>query len=137
MPASEPTYSRQQAEPKWSRPRVKTNIVEITTDLAELCKSSLTRAAEPANEDHHHIPEAMRHKGRQVSYIVRSTLKKGANRVSLPKNGLFSGTKSEKDAEVINLNAVTDGRATIEVPESVRSTKFPGASSVRIHFATA
>ena len=115
-----------------ARPRIKTSIVELSQSVAELCRSELENAS-ASNDAAQHVPVSMRRKGREVSYVVASTLREGVNRVALPTGELESRKKGLRP-EMLDLNARQDGRATIEVPESVRTSKFPGAQRVRIHF---
>ena len=149
QPEAEPEYARESSreptgEPiqrRVSRPKIKTNVVNIDADLAALCQESLeqfqsdeTDGSDEDRGEHDHIPQMMRKCGRRVSYIVDSELKRGTNRVSLPVDKSLSGVNCSP--EVLDLKVANDGRATIDVPESVRTSKFPGAQSVRIHFAT-
>ncbi len=144
---------------KLKRPRVVTRIVDVTIDAEAQCKALLGEKDDAADRDaktdnlnaevcendaaasvaevdpKDHVPQAIRRRGRRLSYIVTTPLGKGANRVALPTGELTH--KSKVDPKMVNIESPTEGSGTYEVPEKVRSHLFPGANQVRIHFAEA
>ena len=145
-PDFSPKYAEQAKPRPVKRPRIVTKTVDLSPVLSELCQSSLNDRPStttrkdttglsleaPVQETFDHVPNAIRSKGRRVSYIVNSVLKQGTNRVALPISHL-TGNKYAKP-EVVQLNADSDGRATIQVSDEMLATKFAGAERVRIHF---
>lgn len=81
-----------------------------------------------------HVPSAIRRKGRRVSYFVKAPLNAGKNRVALPTT--LQDTRKPK-AKLMTFDVAEDGAGSVEVPEQLRDTMFPGARSVRIHFEEA
>lgn len=125
-----------------NRPRVRTSIVELTESIADLCRAELndheaaaygSMESSTCEDTVGHVPVSVRRKGRNVSYIVRTPLQRGTNCVAVPAGELESRKKGVRP-ETVNLNVQNGGRASIEVPEHIRSSKFPGANRVRIHF---
>ncbi len=144
---------------KLKRPRVVTRIVDVTNDaeaqcqalldkkdyaadgdaktvglVSAICANDATALAEDADPKDH-VPQAIRRRGRRLSYIVTTPLGKGANRVALPTGELVH--KRNVDPKMVNIESATEGSGTYEVPEKVRTHLFPGANQVRIHFAEA
>ncbi|MEM8631859.1 MAG: J domain-containing protein [Pseudomonadota bacterium] len=85
-----------------------------------------------ASDTADHIPFKVRRSGRNVSYIVRTPVQKGDNRVSLPANSSI-GRRNVR-AEVLRFEADATGQAVLDVPEEVCAELFPGDHSIRVHF---
>ena len=129
------------------RPATRDREVDLSPDLEALCRAKLGEQVpgEPldgasartqtgaASVDH--VPSAMRRRGRQLSYIIPTPLEKGPNRVALPAGELVNRRKVEP--KVFRFVSPRDGSGTVEVPDEARASIFPGAKSVRIHFAGA
>ena len=137
------------------RPRVTTRIIDVSAEIADECRKVLQRGAhiekelakksvisklcdggpasaeEPA-ENFRHIPRAIRRRGRQLSYIIQTPLREGANRIALPTSAVQSAETS--DARVLQIKSSKSGKGTVQMPESVLQKMFPGANQVRIHF---
>ncbi len=116
------------------RPAVVTRIVELTPSEATACHGSLD--AEPKNPEQEvvaqHVPATIRRKGRRLSYIVRSSLEVGSNRVALPAGELEGNRKVTP--KVVTFSSAHRGPGRIVVPDQMRESMFPGAKSVSIHF---
>lgn len=80
-----------------------------------------------------HTVQRVRQKGRRVTYIIWNSVKTGSNEVSLPK-GDFRRAGESHEVE-LRFAANADGAATVTIPEAQRAAHFPGAQSVRVHFA--
>lgn len=81
-----------------------------------------------------HVPSSIRRKGRRVSYFVKAPLAAGQNRVAVPTT--LSGGRKPK-AKLMTFDVAEEGAGSVEVPDHVRDSIFPGARSVRIHFEDA
>lgn len=124
-----------------SRPRVEERVRDLPEDVLDLCRSVLRESARRAIEDTsrtvvaEHVPTAVAHRGRQLSYIVRTPLGEGLNRIALP-TGELEDNRGPR-AKVVELAAKRAGWGLINVPETIRERLFPGARSVSIRFAQA
>ncbi|MEM9975561.1 MAG: DnaJ domain-containing protein [Pseudomonadota bacterium] len=116
------------------RPAVVTRIVDLSDDEATACHGSLKD--EPAHPEREvvaqHVPATIRRKGRKLSYIVRTALEVGSNRVALPAGELEGNRKVTP--KVVTFSSAHRGPGRIVVPDQMREAMFPGAKSVSIHF---
>lgn len=87
----------------------------------------------PGYAQERHIVERIRQKGRRVSYIVWSSVQSGKNEVAVPTN-MLSGLRGDEEV-ALKFVAEAEGPATISIPDEQRSSHFPGAQSVRVHFS--
>ncbi len=130
-----------------ARQAIKTRIEDLSPAARTLCESILRDDMDEAALDRSltdetdsdaeldallgHVPSSIRRKGRRVSYFVKAPLEKGQNRVAVP-------TALEDDrrmkAKLMTFDVAEEGAGSIEVPDHVRGSMFPGARSVRIHF---
>lgn len=124
------------------RPALRTQTVDISPDAEAICQSVLDKvnadlAPGEVSEDTKvgradHVPCSLRRRGRNLSYIIRTPLEEGSNRVALPTGALEHSRKVTP--KVMTFNSTESGTGKVEVPEDIRATLFPGARSVRIHF---
>lgn len=125
-PMEAPTRSR--------RPAIQTRIVDLSPDVATLCRDELAdqrgKAKNGAAADH--VAAAVRRKGRRVTYIIRTPLSEGSNRVALPTGELEDNRKVKP--QVVTFASDTAGQGQVIVPDALRESMFPGARSVRILF---
>lgn len=89
--------------------------------------------ATPVKAEDTHRVQRVRQKGRRVSYIIWSLVKLGDNEVSLPK-GDFRRAGESNEVE-LQFASSSEGAATVTLSEDQRAAHFPGAQSVRAHFA--
>ena len=85
---------------------------------------------EPRDE---HKLQRVRQKGRRVTYIIWNSVKEGSNKVSLPKGDFRRAGECHEIA--LQFASDAEGAATVTIPEEQRLAHFPGAQSVRVHFA--
>ncbi len=79
-----------------------------------------------------HLPYAIRQSGRHVSYMVRDTIKIGANRVAVPTGALRDNRKAMPI--IVRFRAEKEGAGTHVVSSAKLADSFPGAKCVRVHF---
>lgn len=130
------------------RPEVKTKLETVSTEAKDICEAlfenrdvatSLERPIGSQPEDinvddgHKHVPGIIRRTGRRLSFLVDANLEEGENAVSLPTGNLSDGRKV--NPKVVTFSAFKRGPGQIEVSEEMRKDLFPGARSVKIHFA--
>lgn len=157
---ADPMYARHKAVrgADVSAPRrhaIKTRLVDLSDDARVLCEALLdggdlegaVRAAiehrevsgdersSKALKEGDHIPGTVRMRGRRVSYFVGQPLVAGANRVAVP-SGELEG-RGRVDPKLVSFSVANAGTGKVELSEKVREAMFPGARSVRIHFAEA
>ena len=143
---------------KHTRPQIETRTTELSQDAEIACKIVLGQQdngaqheasakeaalvknrAEPAGDritdSCDHVPNSIRRRGRQMSYLVNSPLEQGANRVALPTGDLVN--RGQVPPKVMKFKSPKSGRGTIEVPSAMLAEFFPGAQSLRIHFLNA
>lgn len=122
-PLENPTRSR--------RPAVQTRVVTLSPDVETLCREQLDDQATKGGAAEH-VASAVRRKGRRVTYIIRTPLSEGSNRVAVPTGELEDNRKIKP--QVVTFASDTAGQGQVIVPEALRETMFPGARSVRILF---
>lgn len=79
-----------------------------------------------------HLPYAIRKSGRRISYMVKSPIAKGVNRVAVP-TGVYRDTRKVLPI-IVRFKTNNDGTGTHVVSSSDLAASFPGARRVRIHF---
>ncbi|MGR3291817.1 MAG: DnaJ domain-containing protein [Paracoccaceae bacterium] len=138
------------------RPRVNARVSALSSDAEMACKAMLQEqstvsttetpvAVDSASEIRtgsdtdkalascDHVPSLVRRRGRNLSYLVETPLEKGSNRVAMPTGELVS--LCEILPKMMEFTSSKSGSGTFEVPSEKLSDMFPGAQSVRIHFA--
>ncbi len=80
-----------------------------------------------------HLPYAIRQSGRRISYMVSAQIEKGVNRVAVP-TGAFTDNRKVLPI-IVRFKAPEEGIGTHNVSAATLADSFPGAKSVRIHFA--
>ncbi|MEL6801230.1 MAG: DnaJ domain-containing protein [Pseudomonadota bacterium] len=123
-PLERPTRSR--------RPSIQTRIVDLSPDVETLCREQLVEEGAVGAGVAEHVASAVRRKGRRLSYIIRTPLSEGSNRVALPTGELEDNRKVKP--QVVTFTSDKTGSGQVVVPEGLRETMFPGARSVRILF---
>ncbi len=79
-----------------------------------------------------HLPYAIRQSGRRISYMVKSDIEEGVNRVAVP-TGAFTDNRKVMPI-LVRFKAGDSGAGTHDVPAATLADAFPGAKSVRVHF---
>ncbi len=125
------------------RPVGGTRLVALREDMEAQCRTLLREGRKEGADDAaaetqeavgmDHVPHLIRRRGRRLSYLIRTPLEKGENRVALPAGDLADERKQQP--RLLCFMSRQSGRATYELPEETRAGLFPGAHSVRIHFA--
>lgn len=122
-----------------ARPEVKERFEELDGEVLDICRAVLREAPSRRLEDKgrtvvaEHVPAAVAHRGRRLSYIVRTPLAQGLNRIALPAGELEDNRGPR--AKIVELAAKRAGWGMVNVPERVCERLFPGARSVSIRFA--
>ena len=129
-PAKKP--ARRNSSPNGVHPRrvTKARITELTELVAARCRKMLDDGGETQAD---HLPEAIRRCGREIEYLVATQLAKGVNRIALPICD-YRGTR-QSTIRTITFSASDSGSGTFTIPDHLRHDLFPGARTVRIHFA--
>ena len=120
-----------------ARPNRGVRLAPLEERAASECRELLRDAADPTenmSENHDHIPQTVRRRGRQLSYIIGTPLAQGVNRVAVPTGEFVD--KRKILPKLLKFASRGDGSGTFEIPAETRSSLFPGARSVKIHFAT-
>jgi len=134
------------AQPR--RPRLRSRVLELSEEEIADCQAMLyaglpiTNNAETQNlsdaetaacdTPSDHVPNAIGRYGRNLTYFVQTPVSLGANRVALPTSVLTNSRQTE--TEVLSFQSKNAGAGQMEIPETIRQSKFPGAKSVRILF---
>lgn len=79
-----------------------------------------------------HMPYAIRQSGRRISYMVKSNIEEGVNRVAVP-TGAFTDNRKVMPT-LVKFTSVEGGAGTHDVDAATLAESFPGAKSVRLHF---
>jgi len=139
---------REAAGNSGARPRVVTRILKFSTDALSECQELLTEKPSVTDQSDHdgdvatagetknttdHVPNAVRRRGRCLTFLVGTPLGEGTNRAALPTGVLENNRKLKP--KIVTFNSGGTGSGAIEIPEKLRSSLFPGARSVRISFA--
>ena len=123
----QPTSQTPSAKPK------KTVTVQLDgTTIEHFGDAGAHKAASAEALDEHRV-QRVRQKGRRVTYIIWNAVKPGANEVLIPKGDFRRAGEGHEIALQFASNA--EGAATVTIPEEQRAAHFPGAQSVRVHFA--
>jgi len=100
-------------------------------------RKSISQAIQEFDAPHvphsNHLPYAVRQSGRRISYLVNSGIEEGVNRVAVP-TGVFCEGQDAYPA-MVKFHSAKKGSGTHVVAASTLADAFPGAQSVRIHFA--
>lgn len=130
------------------RPRVVTRILKFSADALSECQELLVEQPAVTDQSDHdgevatagrttnttdHVPNAVRRRGRCLTFLVGTPLGQGTNRAALPTGVLENNRKLKP--KIVTFNSGGTGSGAIEIPEKLRSSLFPGARSVRISFA--
>lgn len=123
-----------------ARPSLEVRVSIVPDEMQEACRALLAEQnralAGPGEQagglDRHHVPVAIRRKGRQVAYLVPTALAKGTNCVAVPVGDLADPRRQR--SELVRVNSARQGAGRVEVPDEVREALFPGARSVVIEF---
>ncbi len=102
----------------------------LTASVAAECRRILD---DGGNSQADHLPDAIRRSGREIEYLVKTQLAKGVNRIALPVCD-YRGTR-QSTIRRITFSASDSGSGTFTIPDHLRRDLFPGARTVRIHFA--
>ena len=124
--------SPMQAQTRSRRPAGQTRSGELSPDVETLCRNELAEKAPKQAAAADHVAAAVRRKGRRVTYIIRTPLSEGSNRVALPTGELEDNRKVKP--QVVTFASDTAGQGQVIVPDTLRESMFPGARSVRILF---
>jgi DnaJ domain len=81
------------------------------------------------------VPVSVRRSGRRVSYLVDGPMSAGVNRVSVSAGELIDRRTARP--LLVEVDAPSEGAGTVDLSDEVRLDLFPGARSVRLHFAGA
>ena len=92
-------------------------------------------ASSPSAAPKDHIAEAVRCEGRQLTYIVPSSVIAGVNRVALPASVLENARLAKP--RIVMFRSRKAGTGEIALPEHIQSNLFPGARCVRLRFQAA
>lgn len=95
--------------------------------------TALPHASGTADARDEHRVQRVRQKGRRVTYIIWNSVKSGSNEVSLPKGDFRRAGEGHEIA--LQFASDAEGAATVTIPAEQRAAHFPGAQSVRVHFA--
>ena len=93
----------------------------------------IQKADAPYVPHKNHLPYAIRQSGRRISYMVRENIERGVNRVAVP-TGVFADKRKVLPI-IVRFKAEGDGAGTHTVSSATLAESFPGAKSVRVHFA--
>ena len=120
-------------QPARARPTAKTRIVDLQDEAETTCRKFFEDAPGSTEADStDHIPYMLRQKRRRVSYVVKTPLSDGVNRVAVP-TGLSVDSRKVVPT-ILEMGAKDTDSSVFSVPKDIRSSLFPGAKSVRIHF---
>ena len=109
------------AEPEPDEKSLRANIMNVIKD-----------SGAPFVPHSNHLPYAIRQTGRRISYMVKSTIEEGVNRVAVP-TGAFSDNRKVLPI-IVRFKAADQGAGTHVVAASTLADSFPGARSLRVHF---
>lgn len=101
---------------------------EVSADALRLCERKL----DATDGGTRHVPHMIRRQGRNVTYLIRTPLERGANHIALPTGELIDHRRVS--AIVLEFEAFREGGHTLEVTEPSLSRDFPGAKTVTIQF---
>ncbi|WP_343080013.1 J domain-containing protein [Ostreiculturibacter nitratireducens] len=139
------------------RPRITTRTVPLSASEAAECQAILaaqacalvngenahvvdldaggSHAGHSSGASTDHVPEAVQRHGRHLTYVVRTPLVRGTNRVAVP-TALLEDIRKVKPM-IVRFLSFKSGPGEIRVPEEVLSNVFPGARIVDIRFSDA
>jgi hypothetical protein len=125
-----------------ARPEVKTRIERVTTEIRASCSDAIAAAGQAdadydpwsVQETAEHVPDTVRRRGRQVSYILARPLSPGTNRIAVPEPGCEGGRR--RPPRIVTIECAGDGRGVYALPDLDRERLFPGTRRVRIHYGT-
>lgn len=109
------------AEPDPDEKSLRANILNVIND-----------SGAPFVPHTNHLPYAIRQSGRRISYMVKSSIEKGVNRVAVP-TGAFTDNRKVLPI-IVRFKAVDQGAGTHVVAAATLAESFPGAKSLRVHF---
>lgn len=119
-----------------SRPSVTTRTEALGGDTIDRCRALLASSSGDAGTQvsvaADHVPDRVQRHGRHLTYLVRSPLARGRNRIALPTALLEDARKV--DPAILTFLSADSGAGDYQVPEGVRIRHFRGARSVTIRF---
>jgi hypothetical protein len=119
-----------------TRPTITTRTDALAPETMDRCRTLLQSSGDDAETRlsvaADHIPHRVLRHGRHLTYIVRTPLARGRNRVALP-TALLEDTR-KADLAILTFLSTDSGAGDYQVPEGVRIRHFRGARSVMIRF---
>jgi hypothetical protein len=119
-----------------SRPSVTTRTEALAPETIDRCRALLALSVGEAKTQvsvaADHVPDSVQRHGRHLTYLVRTPLARGRNRVALPTALLEDARKV--DPAILTFLSTYSGAGDYQVPEGVRIRHFRGARSVTIRF---
>jgi hypothetical protein len=122
------------------RPTVEVRVTLVPDEMQAACRALLDARALAAPGDDmsepqdgiRHVPFALRRKGRQVTYLVPTSLRKGTNVVAVPVGELDDPRRIAP--RIVRVTSNRPGPGVVDLAHDVVEPLFPGARGVSIEF---
>lgn len=123
-----------------ARPTLEVRVTLVPDAMQGACRALLDARAQAALGDDPaqpedapgHVPFALRRKGRQVTYLVSTPLRKGSNIVAVPVGELDDPRRIAP--RIVRVTSARPGPGVVDLPLEVVEPLFPGARGVSIEF---
>lgn len=119
------------ADPRVRRPTVSAMRVDLTDQDVSECQSVLETAE--VENSMRHVPVSIFRRGRQITYLVRSSFQRGTNLIAVPTGPLVDNRRVLP--QVVSVEGTDIENGAYEVPANVCAELFPGAKGVKIQFS--
>lgn len=111
------------------RPSIQPTETAFSEQVIRECEAAL-----PSDSLHRqHVSTQLHRIGRRLTYFVPSAPANGPNEVAVPTGELVDSRHARP--QVVELDASDLSAGVYDVPQDLCATLFPGARSVKIHFA--
>ena len=111
------------------RPSIQPTETLFTDDILAECESALSEQTGTMQ----HVSTMLHRLGRKLTYFVPTAPAKGTNDVVVPTGELVDTRRTVPQVVPVDASRISGG--VYDVPSDVCSKIFPGARSVKIHFA--
>ena len=113
-----------------TRPTMRATESRLSSEEVTICADALGDLQQ--NSSGKHIPSAMRRRGRRLTYIVKSKLNEGLNKIAVPTGALVNSRKIEP--QVLEVDGSDTVNGAYVVPAEICAKLFPGANRVSVEF---
>ncbi len=121
-------------QPRPRRPDLCERVMELPERTIAECRAALdSRPSRRKVTDH--LPGSVRRRGREMTFLVRTPLVEGPNRIALPADN--EAHPRPVPPRVVRFNSPRSGVGIINVPAALLPQMFPGARRVSIEFTGA